>query len=211
MTDYAARRRQMVDTQIRPADVTEYPLIEAFLDIPREIFVPTARREVAYLGESLPLDGGRALLEPRVLAKMLDALDITPSDLVLDLGCATGYSTAVIARLAEAVIGLEEDEALAAEAESLMAEAGADNAAIVTGPLTDGAPRHAPFDVIVLEGAVEELPQALADQLAEGGRIAAVFAEGALHACRVGRKSAGHVTWRFAFNSGAPLLPGGTA
>lgn len=208
MSDFAARRRQMVDSEIRPSDITDYPIIEAFLTVPREMFVPAARRELAYLGESLTLDGGRALPPPRVLGKMLEALSLEPSDLVLDIGCASGYSTAIIARLAEAVVGVECDESLAAEADALMTEIGADNAAIVAGELSAGAPRHAPFDAIILQGAVEALPETLTDQLAEGGRIAAIFAEGALHVCRIGRKHDGAVSWRFAFSSGAPVLPG---
>src|SRR6056297_2704105 len=104
MTDFATRRRMMVDTQVRPSDVTKFPIIEAMLTVPREEFVPNSLREAAYMGEHVDLGGGRVLLDPRILAKMLDALAVTPGDLVLDVGTATGYSAAVLAHLAEAVV-----------------------------------------------------------------------------------------------------------
>jgi protein-L-isoaspartate(D-aspartate) O-methyltransferase len=208
MTDYAARRTMMVDTQVRPSDVTKFPIIEAMLTVPREAFVPSGRREAAYVGENLALGGGRVMLEPRTLAKMLDALDIQPDELVLDIGPGLGYSSAVIARLAEAVVAVEEDEDLASEAETALSEAGADNVALVQGALANGAAKHGPYDVIVVEGAVEEVPQAVIDQLKEGGRVAALFMEGALGVCRVGYRIDGAVTWRFAFNASAPVLPG---
>ncbi len=208
MTEFAAHRRTMVDTQIRPADVTKYPIIQAFLNVPREAFVPSARRETAYVGENVDLGGGRVVLDPRTFAKMLDALDIEPDDLVLDLGPGLGYSTAVLSRLAEAVVAVEEDPALAREAEQALADWGADNVAVVEGRLAEGAPKHGPYDAIVIQGAVERVPEALTGQLKEGGRIACIFAEGALGVCRVGHMNDGHVTWRYAFNSGAPVLPG---
>jgi len=102
MIDYAAARVAMVDRQVRPSDVTRYPIIAAMLDVPREDFVPEALRPVAYLGEHVPLAPGRVLLDPRVFAKLVDALVVEPNDLVLDLGCGLGYSTAVLARMAEA-------------------------------------------------------------------------------------------------------------
>jgi protein-L-isoaspartate(D-aspartate) O-methyltransferase len=208
MPDFTARRTVMVDSQVRPSDVTKFPIIAAMLDVPRERFVPDALREAAYIGENLEIAPGRALLEPRTLAKMLDALDIQPSEMVLDVGAGLGYSAAVISRLAEAVIALEEDEAMAAEAEAALSAVGADNAAVVAGSLAAGAPKHGPYDAIVVEGAAEALPEALIKQLKEGGRIGCLFMEGALGVCRIGLKHAGKVTWRFAFNAAAPILPG---
>lgn len=208
MADFAARRTAMVDTQVRPSDVTSFPIIEAMLAVPRELFVPASKVEVAYAGDNIDLGEGRVVLEPRTLAKMLEAVDIQPDELVLDVAAGLGYSSAVAARLGEAVIALEEDEALAREAERALAETGADNVAVVVGPLAEGNPRHGPYDVILVEGAVEHMPQALADQLKEGGRICAIFMDGALGAVRVGYKFDGHITWRFAFNAGAPVLPG---
>ncbi|TDK49657.1 protein-L-isoaspartate O-methyltransferase family protein [Antarcticimicrobium luteum] len=208
MTDFAARRRMMVDTQIRPADVTKYPIIDAMLTVPREIFVPDARRDIAYAGEDLDLGGGRVLLEPRTLAKMLDTLDLGPDELVMDVGCGYGYSAAVIARLAQAVIAVEEDEAMAGEAQALLSEAGADNAVVHQGPLAEGADEHGPYDVIIVEGGIEEVPAPLIAQLKDGGRMACLFMQGALGEVRIGYKSGGTLTWRFEFNAAAPVLPG---
>ncbi len=208
MTDYAARRTMMVDTQVRPADVTKFPIIDAMLSVPREAFVPRALRDAAYVGENVDLGGGRVVLEPRTLAKMLDALDIRGTELVLDIGSAMGYSAAVIARMAEAVIAVEEDEVLGAEAQQLLLENGVDNVIVHSGALKDGAPEHGPYDVIAIQGAVEQVPADLIDQIKDGGRIACLFMDGALGAVRVGYKAGGQMTWRFAFNAGAPVLPG---
>ncbi|MDJ0826172.1 MAG: protein-L-isoaspartate O-methyltransferase [Rhodobacter sp.] len=208
MADEVALRTMMVDTQVRPSDVTKFPIIDAMLTVPRERFVPEAARALAYMDGNIDLGGGRVMVEPRTLAKMLDALDIAPDELVLDLGCGLGYSAAVIARLAEAVVALEEDAEMAAEAESRLAEAGVDNAAAVEGALAEGAAKHGPYDVIVVDGGVEEVPAAVTGQLKEGGRIAAVFMQGALGECFVGHKHEGAVNWRFAFNAAAPVLPG---
>lgn len=208
MTDFAARRTMMVDTQVRPNDVTKYPIIDAMLRVPREAFVPGGRREAAYVGGNLDLGGGRVMLEARTLAKMLDALDIRPTDMVLDIGCGLGYSTAVIARMAEAVVAVEEDAALAEQAQARLSAEGVDNAAVIEGPLAAGAAKHGPYDAIVIEGAAEQVPEAILAQLKDGGRIACLFMEGALGLCRIGHKVDGAVTWRFAFNASAPVLPG---
>lgn len=208
MTDYSARRTVMVDTQIRPSDVTKFPIIDAMMSVPREAFVPRNLREAAYIGENIDLGGGRVVIEPRTLAKMLDALDIQGDELVLDIGCALGYSSAVMARMAEAVVAVEENADMAGEAQGLLAENGADNVVLHEGPLGQGAAEHGPYDVIVLQGAVEHLPDALLDQLKDGGRIACLFMEGALGVVRIGYKIDGEMTWRFSFNAGAPVLPG---
>jgi protein-L-isoaspartate(D-aspartate) O-methyltransferase len=208
MPDFAARRTLMVDTQIRPSDVTKFPIIDAMLKVPREEFVPASLREAAYVGENLDLGGGRVILDPRTLAKMLDALAIGPGDLVLDVGAAHGYSSAVIARLAQAVVALESDEAMASEATESLSGHNADNVVVETGDLAEGASEHAPFDVIVIEGGVVRVPEALEDQLKDGGRIAAVFLENALGEVKIGYKLDGRINWRRAFNAGAPLLPG---
>lgn len=208
MADFAARRVMMVDTQVRPNDVTKYPIIAAMLAVPREAYVPAARREAAYVGENIEIGRGRVILEPRTMAKMLDALDIGPQDVVLDVGCGLGYSAAVIARMAQMVIAVEEEGAFAIQAQSTLSEEGADNAVVIEGRLDEGADKHGPYDVIVIEGGVETVPAALTAQLREGGRIGAIFMDGALGRCRVGRRIDGQVTWRDAFHATAPVLPG---
>lgn len=208
MSEFAARRVMMVDTQVRPSDVTKFPIIAAMLAVPREVYVPRARREAAYVGENVDIGSGRVMLEPRTLAKMLDALDILPSEAVLDIGCGLGYSTAIIARLAEAVVAVEEDSAMAADAQRSLSAEGVDNAAVVVAPLHVGDAKHGPYDVIMVQGGVEIVPEALIAQLKDGGRIGAVFMQGALGIARIGHKANGQVTWRFSFNATAPVLRG---
>jgi protein-L-isoaspartate(D-aspartate) O-methyltransferase len=208
MNDYKAARIAMVDCQVRPSDVTKYPIIEALLHVPREEYVPTGKRGVAYAGEHLVLSESRVLLDARTFAKMLDAVNIQPDELVLDLGCGLGYSTAVIAHLAEAVVAVEEDAALAAEASTILTDQAADNAFVVEAPLSLGAPKHGPYDVIVLQGAVQQMPATILDQLKDGGRIVALFHEEPLGQCRIGYKLGSHVDWRVEFEATAPVLPG---
>jgi protein-L-isoaspartate(D-aspartate) O-methyltransferase len=208
MTDFSARRTMMVDTQVRPSDVTKFPIIEAMLAVRREDFVPAAQREAAYMGENLTLGGARVLLEPRTLAKMLDALDIAPDELVLDIGSGLGYSAAVIAHMAEAVVALEEDDDMAREAQDALLAAGADNVITHHGKLAAGAKEHGPYDVIVIQGGVSHVPDIITDQLKDGGRMACLFMEGALGEVRIGYKMDGHISWRRSFNAGAPVLGG---
>lgn len=208
MTDFSARRRMMVDTQVRPSDVTKYPIIEAMLAVPRETFVPDAQAEVAYADQNVPLSADRVVLEARSLAKMLDALDVRADELVLDVAAGLGYSTAVIARMAQMVIGVEEDEDLANEAQELLSANNADNAIVHTGALSEGAAEHGPYDVMIIEGGVEVLPEALLAQLKDGGRVAAIFMTGALGEVKIGYKSGDRISWRFDFNATAPVLPG---
>ena len=168
MSDYAKRRRMMVDTQVRPADVTKFPIIDAMLTVPREAFVPRDRMEAAYMSENIAIGGNRVILEPRTFAKMLDALALGNDDLVLDLGAGLGYSSAVIAHIAEAVVAVEDDEARLSEAESLLAEHHADNVILHGGALSEGAPEHGPYDAILIEGAVEEVPEVMECYLMSG-------------------------------------------
>ncbi|MCG6883117.1 MAG: protein-L-isoaspartate O-methyltransferase [Silicimonas sp.] len=208
MADFSRRRTMMVDTQVRPSDVTKFPIIDAMLTVPRELFVPVDRREIAYMGEHVGMGGGRVILDPRTLAKMLEAANIQNDEMVLDIGSGLGYSAAVAAHIAEAVIAVEDSADRVRDAENALAEAGIDNVAVVEGVLAEGALKSAPYDVILIQGAVETVPQGLIDQLKEGGRIVAIFMTGALGAVRVGYRIDGAVSWRFAFNASAPLLPG---
>lgn len=208
MVDYSARRLMMVDTQVRPSDVTKFPIIDAMLEVPREVYVPDALGEAAYMGENLDLGGGRVVLEPRTLAKMLEVLDVQPSHVVLDLGCGLGYTTAVLAMLADFVVGVEDDADLARDAQTNLSEQGVHNAAVMENPLADGSAKSGPYDIIITQGAVEQIPAAICDQLREGGRIACIFAENNLGVVRVGHKLNGDINWRFAFNASAPTLKG---
>ncbi|SEN40862.1 protein-L-isoaspartate(D-aspartate) O-methyltransferase [Pseudorhodobacter antarcticus] len=210
MTDFSARRTVMVDTQVRPSDVTKFPIIEAMLTVPRELYVGAGQHEAAYIGENLKIAAGRVILEPRSFAKLLEAVDVQPDEAVLDLGCGFGYSTAVVARLAEAVVAVEADPAMAQDAQGRLSAQGVDNAAVISGSLADGAAKHGPYDVILIQGAVEMVPDALLAQLKQGGRIGAVFMEGRLGVARVGHMGPQGVTWRYAFNASAPVLQGFT-
>lgn len=198
----------MVDTQVRPSDVTKFPIIDAMLSVPREAYVPDSLREAAYIGENLTIDQGRVILEARTLAKMLEVLDVQPADVTLDVACGLGYSTAVLSHLCEFVVAVEDDEVRAQDAQSALSEQGVDNAAVMTGDLTAGAEKSGPYDIIIVQGGVEEVPDTLLAQLREGGRIACVFLEGALGVVRVGHKIDGVLNWRFAFNASAPILAG---
>jgi protein-L-isoaspartate(D-aspartate) O-methyltransferase len=208
MADFAKQRLTMVDTQVRPSDVTNFPIIDAMLSVPREEFVPAALRELAYVGGAVTIAPGRTLLDPRTIAKMLDAGDLSPGDAVLEIGCGLGYATALLARIVEAVVAVEEDAGLAADAEAALGAQGIDNAAVVTGPLAEGHARSGPYDAVMIFGGVEELPPALIDQVKEGGRLVAIFMNGAHGEAREGLKSDGRMTWRMAFNATADVLPG---
>jgi protein-L-isoaspartate(D-aspartate) O-methyltransferase len=208
MADFAQRRRTMVDTQIRPSDVTSFTVIDAMLAIPREAFVPDDARDLAYVGGAVPLTATRQLLEPRTIAKMLEALDVTPADLVLEIAPGMGYTTALLARMAEAVVAVEEDPDLARDAEAALSAQEVDNAAILTGALVEGSARNGPYDAIIVFGGVEEMPQPILDQLKEGGRIIALFMQGPLGEVRMGVKTHGIVSWHMEFNATAPVLPG---
>lgn len=208
MTDFAARRTAMVDSQIRPSDVTKFPIISAFLDVPRDAFVPDDLRQVAYGDGQIVLGSGRVMVEPRVLAKMLDALDVSSSDMVLDIGGGSGYGAAILSKMSEAVVALEEAEAQVAEAEAILTSLSADNVAAVCGELAKGAAKHGPYDAILIEGGVEHVPAEIVAQLKEGGRIAAILMQGAVGRASIGVRRGDHIDWRFAFDATAPILPG---
>jgi len=208
MTDYKTARTAMVDCQIRPSDVTKYPIIEAFLNTPREAYVPDSCRQVAYAGDHIDLGNHRTLLDPRVFAKMLDCLNVNPDDLVLDLGCGLGYSTAILAKLAEAVVAVEDDAAMAETATATLSEQSVDNAFVVHGDLAKGNAKNGPYDVIILQGSVEDIPSALIGQLKDGGQICAIFNDHKLGECRIGYKSHQKLSWNTVFNATAPLMDG---
>jgi len=211
MSDFAQARRMMVDGQIRTNDVTELPLLAAFDEVPRELFVPQRWQPVAYLDRDVPVEdtpGGRCLLKPMVLAKLIQAATIREGERVLDVACATGYSSAILSKLTRRVVALEEDDRLAAAATRSLSAAGADNVRVVTGPLVQGWPHEAPYDVILLNGSAEVVPQALLDQLTHGGRLVAVVGRAPVGRGTVYRRTGTHVSAYPEFDAVAPLLPG---
>jgi protein-L-isoaspartate(D-aspartate) O-methyltransferase len=208
MQDYAAAREMMVDCQVRPSDVTRYGIVDSMLTVPRERFVPPSKRSVAYAGEAVEMASGRWLLDPRVFAKMVDSAEIEPSDAVLDIASGLGYSSAVLSPLCRAVISVESDEAMAKSAEETLSSLSCDNVAVLTGELAEGAPSEAPFEVIMIQGGVADVPQALFDQLADRGRLVAVWMSGDFGQVRVSTKSGTSISHRWVFDAAAPILPG---
>ena len=208
MTDFTKQRIAMVDSQIRPSDVTKYPIISAMLEIPLEDFVPDSCRQIAYAGTDTALAERRVLLDRRVLAKMLNELDIRSDEFVLDIGSGMGYSAAVISRMAEGVVALEEDVGMAEIAEGNFTRFSVDNAVSITGPLTEGAPKHGPYDAITIQGGVEVIPIAIIQQLKEGGKMGCIFAGRQPGECRVGMRRGNGIVWRTVFNADAPVIPG---
>ena len=209
MTDFAAARHNMIEGQIRTNKVTDPALLDALAALPREQFVPAERRSAAYVDEDLRLGGERYVMEPMVLARLLQAAEPTRTDVALDVGCATGYATAVLARLTATAIGLESDPALARTATETLARLAIDNAIVVEGKLADGYAKHGPYDVILVDGAVAEFPPALIDQLAEGGRLVGVKRPGTgPGAAMLMLKRRGAVAGRTLFEAATPYLAG---
>jgi protein-L-isoaspartate(D-aspartate) O-methyltransferase len=212
--DFSERRVRMVDGQIRTTDVTSAPLIEAMLTVPREAFVGAGQQDLAYIDEDIRISdganggGARYLMEPSPLAKLLQLAEIDASDSVLDVGCGTGYSAALLSRLARSVVALESDSALAEAAKSTLSNLGCQNVTVVTGPLPQGYAAKAPYNVIFIGGSVEEVPPTLLDQLAEDGRLVAVEGQGNSGVARLFFKAGGVVTGRRAFNAAIKPLPG---
>ncbi|MBR9970502.1 protein-L-isoaspartate O-methyltransferase family protein [Magnetospirillum sulfuroxidans] len=207
--NFSAARHNMIECQIRTNRVLDPAVIAALADIPRESFVPKAMRGFAYVDEDLDIGGGRVIIEPLALARLLEAARIKPTDVVLNIGDAPGYSTAVLSRLSQTVVSLECDSDWVAKANTSLSELGIDNAAVVQGPLDLGYPAQAPYDVIVFSGAIADVPASICRQLGEGGRLVAIvdggrgIGRGTL-VVRVGD------TWgrRQLFDARIPLLPG---
>jgi protein-L-isoaspartate(D-aspartate) O-methyltransferase len=209
--NFAAARVNMVDCQLRTNKVTDAALLDAFLAVPRERFVPVAFHDAAYFDDDLPLGNGRVMLEPMVLARLLDAARIGGGDKVLDIGCATGYSAAILARVAASVVAVEEDAALARDARARLAELGVLHATIVEAPLAQGHAANAPYDVIVVEGMVADIPEIIAAQLAEGGRLVTIVKIGAgIGQATLMIRIKGALSRRPLFDAAAPFLPGFT-
>jgi protein-L-isoaspartate(D-aspartate) O-methyltransferase len=214
MFDFSAARRMMVEGQVRTSDVTDYALISAMLEVPRERFVPPAKADLAYHDMDVPVvehaGGGapRYLIKPMVFAKLAQAAAIDATDHVLDIGCAGGYGAAVLARLARSVVALEEDASLAEQAREVLASVGASNVTVVGGPLTQGWQGRAPYDVIFLEGATEIIPHALCRQLKDRGRLVGVLGAPPVGKAMRYLHEHGEFSGRPVFDAAVPLLPG---
>lgn len=212
MSDFATARQNMVDCQVRPSDVTDIRVIDAMLAVPRENFVPKDRRALAYLDLDLvvsdPSAPKRSLLKPALLARLLQASEIGAGDNVLVVGCASGYSVAVAARLAKQVVGTEPDAALAASAGASLSALGSGNARVIEAASPEGCAASGPYDVILVEGATEVVPEALYAQLAEGGRLVGVMAVDGVQRAMLVTRSGNDFGSRILFDASAPVLSG---
>lgn len=206
--DYGQARLNMVEGQIRTADVTNPPLIAAFREVPRELFVPEEMRKLAYLDEEIAVGNDRFLLAPAPLARLLQAASVQRDDFVLDIGCATGFSAAILSLIADSVVALESDPDLAAVAGETLSQLGFDNAVVVDGALAEGYPSEGPYDVILVSGATETMPKAILAQLREGGRLVAVEGTGNAAMACMWVNDDGVVSRRRLFNCAVPLIPG---
>jgi protein-L-isoaspartate(D-aspartate) O-methyltransferase len=209
MTDFAAARLNMVESQIRTNKVTDPRIVESFEAVAREAFVGEAQRGIAYIDEDLEVTPGRYLMEPMVLARLLQAAAPRADDMALDVGCATGYSTAVLARLVQTVVGLESDRSLMDMANRTLNALDVDNAVVVEGALDAGYQKQAPYDVIVFQGAVSEVPVGIKRQLADGGRLAAVVIDTmGLGRGMLVQRTGDSFSGRTLFDASTPVLPG---
>lgn len=212
MTDFATQRSSMVDSQVRPSDVTDRRIPRAMLEIPRESFTSGPRKAIAYADGHLPLDDNsrhnRVLLAPRLLAKLMQNLDIAETDVVLDIGCGTGYSTAILARMARTVVAVEADATLAGQAEAALKALNVTNATVVRGAHEAGNVAGGPYDAILINGCVADVPRALLDQMKDHGRLVAVMVENGVGRAVLWRRFAMQFDRRTLFDAEAPMLPG---
>ena len=214
MDDFTVARTKMVDNQLRTQSVTDYEVLAAMGEVPREQFLPPASRALAYIDSDLPITApgsvgpARHMMEPAPLARLMQLAEVGKTDVVLAVGCGTGYAAAVLARLANSVVALESDPSLAGLASKTLTDLDVDNVAVVIGSLEGGYPSEAPYDVIFVDGAVEMVPVALLDQLKDGGRLVAVVGYGRSAAATVFRRSGGGIGSRIAFDADVQPLPG---
>jgi protein-L-isoaspartate(D-aspartate) O-methyltransferase len=210
MTDFALARRNMVECQLRPNRVTNALLLAAVGDLPRERFLSEDLEAIAYADDDIPLGKGRYLMEPMVLARLIQALQPGPGDKALVVASGRGYGAALLGRLVKSVAAIESDAGLAGSANQTIKALGLGNVSIVTAPAEGGLPISGPYDVILIEGAVRQIPPAILDQLAEGGRLVTVLAgaPGALGVAQLVVKVGGVTSGRPLFDAGTPALPG---
>lgn len=211
MNVFADARQNMVDSQLRPTRVTDPHILAAMAELPRERFVPKPKQGVAYVDEDIEVAPGRFLMEPVVLARLLQALELTRETTVLNIGCATGYDAALLGRLAGSVVAIEGDPELVTQASDAINELAIDNVAVVEGSMRDGYPAQAPYDAIFMSGAVDEVPSQIADELAPGGRMAVVVGgsePGILGRASLYIRSGDVMSSRPLFDAGTHMLPG---
>ncbi|WP_404378370.1 protein-L-isoaspartate O-methyltransferase [Caenispirillum salinarum] len=209
--DFTIARRNMVEGQIRTNRVTDPLVLNAMKTLPRELFVPKAMQSICYMDEEIPLGNDRCLMEPMILARLLQECAVQEDDVVLVIGAGTGYSAAVMAHMASTVVALEADQELADRASRLMADLNIDNVAVVSGPLDQGYPQQSPYDAIFFDGAIADVPRAILDQLREGGRLVAVIeddADAEVGQATLVTRNEGVVGRRTAFDAKVPMLPG---
>ena len=209
MADFTKARQNMVDCQLRTNKVVDGPLVARFETVPRELFVEETLRSIAYVDEDVAIGHGRYLMAPMVLARMLQELAINPSEIVLDVGCGTGYSSAILSGLADTVVALEDNHELATRANDLLTELAADNAIVVEAPLAEGYATQGPYDIILMGGSVANVPSVLTDQLIDGGRLVAIIDDGKGQGKAILMiKRNGVVSQRDLFDATVPRLPG---
>ena len=206
--DFAAARQNMVDCQILPNRVDDQRIVAALLKIPREKFVPDNLTGIAYVDETVPLGGQRYVMEAMVVARLLQTAALNAEDVALSIGCGTGYATAVLAQIVDTVVAVEPDKGLAQKANENLAAIGLDNVAVVEGKLEDGNIDQGPYNVIFFDGAVQTVPDAICDQLAEGGRLVAIVAGERVGTAYLYSRFGGVISKREVFDAGTPLLPG---
>jgi protein-L-isoaspartate(D-aspartate) O-methyltransferase len=209
--DFEQLRRNMVDSQIRTNDVTDLRLLDAILSVPRELFVPENRQELAYTDEDVEITATgnkRYVMKPVPLARLIQLADVRPGDNVLEVGCGTAYASAIMSRVATNIVALDDDAALSDLAKQALTNSGCGNVVTVTGPIAKGFAASAPYDVVFVNGAVDEVPAALFDQLKEDGRLVAVEGYGNAGVAKLYMKHDGHVAGRKVFNAAVKPLPG---
>ena len=206
MFDFEQARHNMVECQIRTVKVNDARVVEALRAVPREAFLPDHLKALAYVDEDLRIKGDRYMMEPMILARLLQAAEIGPRDAALAIGCGTGYAVALLARLAETVVGVEPDGAFVAASDAALSRQGVDNAAVIEGDPTQGYPRQAPYDVILIEGRCADVPKSITDQLAEGGRLVSVIDERGVGKAMLMRRSGGAIGSRVLFDAQVPRL-----
>lgn len=208
MTDYAVQRANMVESQIRPSDITDRRIIRAMAAVPRELYVPANKRATAYRDGPIPLDGGRGLMSPMNLARVIQLADIPSDGVVLEIGSGTGYGTAILASMAGAVVALESDPDLAAQAIATLNAQAVDNAVVVQGPLAEGYAEEGPYDAIVFMGSVPKVPERMVEQLKAEGRVVAIVEDAGVSRARIYKRVGNALSGRPALDASAPYLPG---